>query len=75
MKKFYLTLIFLILFLSSCDNRLFIATSFVEDSLELQDIDVLSTIEDLYPFQSQEDIDENTMNKLISILEKAEIPE
>ena len=43
MKKFYLTLIFLILFLSSCDNRLFIATSFVEDSLELQDIDVLST--------------------------------
>lgn len=40
-----------------------------------EDIDVLSTLEDLYPFQSQEDIDENTMNKLISILEKAEIPE
>lgn len=39
------------------------------------EMETLSSIEEIYPQQSQEDVDESVMNKLISILEKAEIPE
>lgn len=39
------------------------------------EMETLSSIEEIYPQQSQEEVDESVMNKLISILEKAEIPE
>ena len=63
MKKFYLIL--LILFLSSCDRRLFIATSFIEDSLELQDIDVLSSDFDSIAIPMH---DSNTLKRLFDYL-------
>ena len=39
------------------------------------EMETLSSIEEIYPTQSQEEVDESVMNELISILEKAEIPE
>ncbi len=42
---------------------------------EYDDFGDVKTISDIYPAQSQEEISEPEMNKVISILEKAEIPE
>ena len=35
----------------------------------------MSSLAEIYPVQSQQEIDEESMNKIISVLEKAEIPE
>lgn len=43
MKKYYSLFFLLALFLSSCDRRPHIATSFLEETVELQNIDVLSS--------------------------------
>ena len=42
---------------------------------EEDSISDIKTLSDIYPIHSQEEISEEAMNKIISILEKAEIPE
>ena len=42
---------------------------------EEDDLSEIQTLSDIYPVQSQSEVPEEMMNKIISILEKAEIPE
>lgn len=65
MKKYYPLFFLLAFFLSSCDRRFSIATTFIEDSVEQQNIDVLSTDFDSIAIPMH---DSNTLKRLFDYL-------